>query len=73
MNTNGSNIKKITDNKTNMEFLYPRWSPNNQTVVFLASTPDGSHKSYLYMVNIDGTNLHKVIDDSSVMSVDWSK
>lgn len=73
MNTNGSNIKKITDNKTQMEFLYPRWSSNNQTLIFIASTTDGSHKSYLYMVNVDGTNLHRVIDDSIVTSADWSR
>ncbi len=73
MNVDGSNIRKITNNNTSMAFANPRWSPNSNELIFLASTTDGSNKSYLYMTNIDGTNIHRVTDDSSVISADWSR
>ncbi|MGD8781675.1 MAG: hypothetical protein PVH88_22250 [Ignavibacteria bacterium] len=73
MNTDGSNIRKITDNTSNMPYIYPRWSPDGEKITFLSYTVDGTQKWYLYMVNKDGTDLHKVIDDDTVTSCDWSK
>lgn len=73
MNVDGSNTRKITDNNTSMAFANPRWSPDSNELIFLASTTDGSNKSYLYMINVNGTNIHRVIDDPTVTSVNWSK
>ena len=73
MTTDGTNIKKVTSNEPGVQFLYPRWSPDGNKLIFLASSTDGSHKSYLYMINIDGTYLHRVIDDPTVTSADWSR
>jgi len=73
MNSDGSNIRKITSNTSSRPYIYPRWSPDGEKIIFLAYTVDGTQKWYLYMVNKDGTDLHKVIDDDSITSCDWSK
>ena len=73
MDSDGSNLKKISNHSTTEHYFLPRWSPDGQKIIFLAQTVDGSEKSYLYIVNKDGTNLHKVIGDSSIKSCDWSK
>jgi len=73
MNADGSNIRQITDMASNMLYIYPNWAPDDEKIIFLSYTMGGTQKWYLYMVNKDGTNLHKVIDDDSVTSCDWSK
>lgn len=71
MNSDGSNQRRITNNTSSMPYIDPRWSPGGDKIIFLAITVDGTHKWYLYMVNIDGTDFHRVIDDSTVTSCDW--
>jgi Tol biopolymer transport system component len=66
-------IKKITNNTTDMQFVYPIWSPKGNKILFLAHTVDGSNIWNLFMVDIEGSDLHKVIDDNSVTSCDWSR
>jgi Tol biopolymer transport system component len=73
MNSDGSNVRKITYNASRQYFIYACWSPNGESLIFIADAADGSQKSNLYMVNKDGTNLHKVINDDSVTSCDWSR
>jgi Tol biopolymer transport system component len=73
MGSDGSNARRITDHVTREHYYFPRWSPDGSKIIFLSYLLDGSQKIYLYMVNRDGTNLHKVLDDSGVSSGDWSK
>jgi TolB protein len=73
VNSDGSNIRQITTNNSGMLYKFPCFSPGGMKIIFLAIAIDGSDKSYLYMVNTDGTNLHKIIDDDSITSCDWSK
>ncbi len=68
-----SNVHKITNNITNMSFMYPSWSLDEEKIIFLAHTLDGTDFWYLFMVNSDGSNLHKLISDNWVTSCDWSK
>ncbi|MGD8306517.1 MAG: DUF5050 domain-containing protein [Ignavibacteria bacterium] len=73
VNLDGSVFKELTKGSDiDLIFVLPKWSPDGSKVVFIARDTDGSARSYIYMVNIDGTNLHKVIDDDSVTSCDWS-
>ncbi len=51
MNSDGSNVQKITNNTSNMPYIYPRWAPDGEKLIFLAYTVDGTQKSYLYMIN----------------------
>lgn len=71
----GTELTQITQEieKRNLIFVQPKWSPDDNQIVFIGRATDGSEKSFLYMVNKDGTNLHRVIDDDSVTSCDWSK
>ena len=73
MNINGSNLRRITNNKTNEPYIYPRWSPDGKKIIFLSYTVDGIKKWRIYMINVDGSNLHRIIEDNSVTSCDWSK
>ncbi len=73
MNADGSNVRMVTDKVSHLPFIYPRWSPDAGRLIFLAYTVEGTAKSYLYMVDRDGSNLHRVIDDDGVTSCDWSR
>ncbi len=73
MNADGSNVRMVTDKVSHLPFIYPRWSPDAGRLIFLAYTVDGTAKSYLYMIDRDGSNLHRVIDDDLVTSCDWSR
>lgn len=54
-------------------YVGPRLSPNNDKIIFLARQYLGDHNNYLYIMNIDGSNMHALIPDSTVSSCDWSK
>jgi Tol biopolymer transport system component len=71
MNNRGGDIQRITDNTSNTPYIYPCYSPDGKKILFLAYTVDGSNIWNMYMIDEDGTNLHKVISDSSVVSCDW--
>jgi len=73
MDSSGTNERKITTHQTMEHYLFPRWSADGSQIIFTAYSIDGTQRKYLYMVNRDGTNLHKVIDDSTISSADWSK
>jgi len=73
MNTNGFNIRRVTNNISEMPYVRPQWFPEGDKIIFLAHTIDDTQKWYLYMVNKDGTDLHKIINDDSITSCDWSK
>jgi Tol biopolymer transport system component len=57
------------------EYVYviPRLSPNNDKIIFIARALDGSTNEYLFISNIDGSDVHALIPDSTVTSCDWSK
>lgn len=67
--TSGSNVRPITEHFTMEQYLYPRWSPDGSKILFVSYLQE---RAYLYMVNRDGTNLHRVLDDSTVTTADWS-
>ncbi len=75
MNSDGTNVRRITNHTTSEHYLYPRWSPDGSKIIFIAlvNNPNGHQQSYLYMVDKNGSNLHKVIDDATVITADWSK
>ena len=79
MDTTGAIIQQVTNHQWKGDFYYPRWSSDGQKIIFISqyfieSLPPGTPPQFLlYMVNKDGTNLHKVIDDSTITSADWSQ
>ncbi len=73
MDSKGYNVQKITNHFTGDHFLYPDWSNDGLKIIFIAFSTDGTQRKYIYMINSDGSNLHRVINDSTITSADWSK
>ncbi|MGD8781673.1 MAG: hypothetical protein PVH88_22240 [Ignavibacteria bacterium] len=74
MNIDASDQKKIIESPSGEVFNYPRWSSDASALIFVSGLTDGSAETLIYTVNIDGTNLKKIIsDDNSANSPDWSK
>ncbi|MDZ7723076.1 MAG: DUF5050 domain-containing protein [candidate division KSB1 bacterium] len=71
ISSDGSNLRQITNNSSDMGYVYPAWSPDEKKIIFLAISHNSPQIWNLYMINRNGTNLHKVIDDNSVTSCDW--
>lgn len=71
MNSDGSNIQKIVEESTEIQYAFAKWSPNDDKIIFLGI--DLMMNWYLYMVNSDGTDFHLVLYDNTVTSCDWSK
>jgi Tol biopolymer transport system component len=65
-------VRQVTSHQSPEGYYRPRWSPDGAQLIFLAVTLDGTGRSYLYMVGMDGTDIHRVLGDSTVSSVDWS-
>ncbi len=49
--------------------LYPRFSPNGSKIIFTNQQNDGSGKPAIWVMDIDGTNRVKIIDDGTMP--DW--
>jgi Tol biopolymer transport system component len=74
MNTDGTNIKLITQPPQDEVFNFPDWSPNSENLVVISGVVDGTARTYLYEINILNKSYRKLLqDDSTVSSVDWSK
>ena len=65
MNSDGTNISKIINNKSSLSYKYPFFSSDANRIIFLGISLDGTQKSYLFTANKDGTDLHLVINDAS--------
>jgi Tol biopolymer transport system component len=72
MSSDGSNSRKIVEESTDYQYYYPRWSPDDDKIIFLSSDYN-MENWYLWMVDKDGSNLHKVLNDNTVTSCDWSQ
>ncbi len=72
MDTSGQALHQVTKHQSSEHFYFPRWSPEGNRIAFISYVTEGLLQRYLYMVNRDGTNLQRVLDDSTVTSVDWS-
>ena len=67
-------IRKVVRDPPGEVFNYPMWSPDGTMLVFVSGLTDGSTRTYIYTVNVDGTNLRKIIpDDDTAGLPDWSR
>ena len=69
-------FKQITSHSNEEHFDLPRWSPDGKKLVF-QSIPTGravppNSDTFIYTVNIDGTELRRITDDPTSGSPDWS-
>jgi TolB protein len=53
-------------------FSAPRWSADGNTLVLGSYTTDGSAKSSIYTVNLNGFGLSRILKDSTANWPDWS-
>lgn len=72
MDITGYAIQRVTNHQSSEHFYFPRWSPHGDRIAFISYLTDGSARSYLYVVNRDGSNLRRLLDDETVRSCDWS-
>jgi Tol biopolymer transport system component len=73
MKTDTSALTKIAEPPVGEVFNYPRWSSDGMKLTFVSGLTDGSARTYVYVVNIDGTNLRRLIpEDSTATLPDWS-
>jgi dipeptidyl aminopeptidase/acylaminoacyl peptidase len=74
MKKDGTNIRRVTYQQPLFSIGDIHWSPDGSKLVFIADRLSGeTPRSYLYMVNVDGTDFHRVLDDPTVYPCDWSK
>lgn len=73
IDTSSAHTQQITSHTTLEHYIYPRWSADGSQIIFIAYAIDGTQRSFLYVINQDGKNLHKAIDDSTITYADWSK
>lgn len=68
MNVDGSDVRQITSGD---EHSYrPRWSPDRNHIVFHQG--DGSYSDPIYIMNSDGGDMFKVVDEYRYKGADWS-
>ncbi len=70
MNSDGTNIQRLTS-APNMLDWSPDWSPDGTKLVFARSFPTPVWRSEIWMINPDGSDLHKVSDVDG-QGPDWS-
>jgi len=70
MNADGGNIQQLTNASDTLDWS-PDWSPDGSKIVFARSYPSPVWRSEVWMINPDGTDLHKVSDVDG-QGPDWS-
>lgn len=73
MNSNGQNIKQVTNNYKKNMYFYPTWSNDGSKIIFLIKSDSSSELVDLYIVDKNGLNLKKLHSDVSINVCDWSK
>ena len=71
----GTNFCRITDEyKIGFGgYGQPRWSPDGKRLVMIWYPADWSARTFIFTVNIDGSGLSKLLEDSTANSPDWSE
>jgi Tol biopolymer transport system component len=65
MNADGTNVRQVTDNRTNGESnLSPAFSPDGTKIVFSKMRNVSPYDKGIYFVNIDGTSEKQVLTSS---------
>jgi len=66
INPDGSGLDTLTTSGVNYD---PAWSPDGQQIIYAIRTLSG--KGYIHIMNRDGTNQHRLIDDSRAYYPIW--
>jgi Tol biopolymer transport system component len=71
MNTDGSNIVKLTNFGNNSAFE-PSWSPDGSKIVFTTSKKSTLHTSSIYLMNADGSNKRPMKINSTQIGLPYT-
>jgi TolB protein len=69
MNADGSGVTNITNSRDTFDYA-PDWSPDGSKLVFASSSDTGGANPGVWTINIDGTNLTKLVDSGGLPA--WS-
>jgi TolB protein len=61
MNADGTNIQRLTNSQNTLDWA-PDWSPDGQKIVFARSVSSPAWRSELWLINPDGSDLHRLGD-----------
>ncbi|HVO43052.1 MAG TPA: hypothetical protein VMT34_10530 [Aggregatilineales bacterium] len=62
MGADGSNRLQLTDKSPNNVNTDPAWTPDSRFITFVSNRDGAQH---LYLMNIDGTNVHPLVQSSA--------
>jgi Tol biopolymer transport system component len=68
---NGNNIKLIITPPENEIYNFPRWSPDEQFIIFVEVSTDSNEATSVYKIGVNGQNLTRLADNAGYP--DWSK
>jgi Tol biopolymer transport system component len=68
---NGNNIKLIITPPENEIYNFPRWSPDEQFIIFVEVSTDSNEATSVYKIRVNGQNLTRLADNAGYP--DWSK
>ena len=72
MNANVTEVRTLAS--VSGSFIGPKaWSPDGTKLVLTSISLDGMNRDSIYIINVDGTGLEKLLINISYNLVDWSK
>lgn len=70
MNSDSTNVRDLSDNKpAGTNDLYPRFSPDGASVIFVNTSNTGIEQQDVYIMDIDGTNRELLFENATMP--DW--
>jgi len=73
MNSDGSNLTKITDDLLGYQAWRPSWSPDGSGIAYWVFRPDDGYCYQVYVMDEDGSNPTNITNHESCNTVpDWS-
>ena len=71
MCSDGTDIRRLTPET--ISAYYPSWSPDGHEIAFTGSSADASDtKTSIYLIEVDGSNLRRLTENTGDQAPDWS-
>ena len=71
MSSDGTNIRRLTPGT--VRAYYPSWFPDGCEIAFTGSSADASDtKTSIYLIEVDGSNLRRLTENTGDQAPDWS-
>ncbi|MGD8781676.1 MAG: hypothetical protein PVH88_22255 [Ignavibacteria bacterium] len=74
INKDGTDFRRIIDDEAGIGvYRLPQWSPDSNQLAVNWISSDGNVYKKTFIINIDGSGLKQILDDSTAYVSDWSK